>query len=278
MELDICKSELCISAFRRVMPSSMSAKKQFLHTRGRPWDGLVWVRHGGCRYGIGGKELIARAGQILYLPRGAIYSMEILPEGYEVLFVDFLFADEAPKRAALYTPSRPEEQEQLFFRMHRRYLAKDASSFCDCMSLLYRIYGRLTAEENAAYLPSEARTKLERTRDHLLQNLSRADLGVGELAGVAGVSEVYLRRLFHEGYGCSPNRYLVNARLRCATELMSESDMTLEQIALQCGFASLSYFCRIFKEEHGISPGEYRRSITEKSPKEAPSSDLNKTK
>lgn len=261
MKTDICQKKLYIREFFRVMQSSHKPHKKFLHTAGRARDGLVWVKQGGCKYGIDGKELTASAGQILYLPHGSIYSMEISPEGYEVLFVDFLFGDTSLKKADVFTLSLPEEAEQLFYKIYRRYLAKDASSFCDCMSLLYRIYGKLVAERNATYLPPEAKNKLERARDHLLQNLSHPELSVSELSAIAGVSEVYLRRLFHEGYGCSPGRYLINARLRCATELMGESDMTLEQIALQCGFASLSYFCRVFKEEYGLSPGEYRKAL-----------------
>lgn len=53
----------------------------------------------------------------------------------------------------------------------------------------------------------------------------------------------------------SPHRWLAWAR-----ELMTYSFLTLEDCALQSGFSSLQYFCRVFKKGYGITPAKYRES------------------
>ena len=41
----------------------------------------------------------------------------------------------------------------------------------------------------------------------------------------------------------------------------AQLDPTLEEISERCGFSSISYFCRIFKETTGMTPGEFRRAF-----------------
>ena len=120
---------------------------------------------------------------------------------------------------------------------------------------------KLIEASNASYLSSPSQQKAEKARNYILQNLTQNELRLGAISKDAQVSEVYLRKLFHACYGVSPNQYITNARLQYAKELMQEPDLTLEDIALQCGFSSLSYFCRVFKEAEGISAGEFRKDL-----------------
>ena len=94
-----------------------------------------------------------------------------------------------------------------------------------------------------------------------MQELTDPELNVTRLAAKSEMSEVYLRKLFHMRYGCSPKQYIALSRLQYAKELMTIPTLTLEEIALQSGFSSLSYFCRTFKEQYGESPGEIRKEL-----------------
>ena len=260
MKIDILKNELYITAFRRILRNYVTHKK-IIHTEGRAWDALILVLGGSCRYHFDdGAEFTAQAGDLFYLAKGSVYEMDVSHERYEVIFIDFLFGGEELRKSALLS-SQNAERERVFRRIHHVYEAKDAGYLSRCLSDLYRLYADLIAAESSPYLPTTMQKKTEAARDFLLQSLSNPDLRQEEIAASIGVSEVYLRRLFHKHYGQSPNQFLTSERLRHACELMWNPDLTLEEIALQSGFSTLSYFCRVFKEQHGTSPGEFRKTL-----------------
>ncbi|UUZ97522.1 helix-turn-helix transcriptional regulator [Paenibacillus sp. P25] len=64
--------------------------------------------------------------------------------------------------------------------------------------------------------------------------------------------------LFKACYGKTMIQYALEIRLNAALERMKYSSMTLEQIAETCGFASYSYFHRVFRARYGVSPAQYR--------------------
>jgi len=65
-------------------------------------------------------------------------------------------------------------------------------------------------------------------------------------------------QLFNEYIGQSPNVYLTGYRIEKSCEMLKESNMTILEISLSCGFHSPSYFTHIFQKEIGLTPKEYR--------------------
>jgi AraC family transcriptional regulator of arabinose operon len=53
--------------------------------------------------------------------------------------------------------------------------------------------------------------------------------------------------------------YVQEIRLSAAIERMKYTTMTLEQIAVDCGFGTYPYFHKVFKKKYGMAPGAYRR-------------------
>jgi AraC family transcriptional regulator of arabinose operon len=83
-----------------------------------------------------------------------------------------------------------------------------------------------------------------------------------EAAHDAGLSLSRAVHLFKACYGKTMIQYAIEIRLNAALERMKYSSMTLEQIAETCGFASYSYFHRVFRAKYGVSPAKYRASKT----------------
>lgn len=71
----------------------------------------------------------------------------------------------------------------------------------------------------------------------------------------------YIRHEFKRHYGVSPIQYLIGKRIEYATHLLGSSDMSVKQVAYQCGFENEYYFSRIFKKAKGISPTEQRQKL-----------------
>lgn len=72
------------------------------------------------------------------------------------------------------------------------------------------------------------------------------------------ISKNYLSRVFREQFGMSVKDYLKVVRITHAKRLLRITDKTSEEIGIECGFGTLYYFSRVFKEIEGVSPSVYR--------------------
>ena len=90
--------------------------------------------------------------------------------------------------------------------------------------------------------------------DHLSEPIS-----LDELASLTATNPGYLCRFFKEISGISPIQYLINRRIEMAASLLRESNRSVLEIAMDCGFENVSYFIRKFKQKKGCTPGEYRK-------------------
>lgn len=81
-----------------------------------------------------------------------------------------------------------------------------------------------------------------------------------ELASRFYINKYYLTRTFREHFGVPINVYISQQRVTRAKRLLRYSDLTIEQIAGQCGVHDPNYFSRMFKKTEGVSPAGYRRS------------------
>ena len=73
------------------------------------------------------------------------------------------------------------------------------------------------------------------------------------------ISKYHLCRFFRKNLGIPLMTYLNTIKITEACNKMQQGCSNMTQIALDCGFNSSSYFCKVFKKERGISPSEYRR-------------------
>lgn len=90
----------------------------------------------------------------------------------------------------------------------------------------------------------------------------RADLGlwsVGACAERIGVTTGYLTEAVKAATGRTPSQLVREARAQEAKRLLVRTDLTVRQVAGRLGFADPAYFCRFFRRETGVTPGEFRR-------------------
>ena len=108
------------------------------------------------------------------------------------------------------------------------------------------------------YVSPREKQLLEPVIAYLQQHLTEPDLDVGGLAALAGVSQVYLRRIFKKQQGVSPAGFVIRQRLQLAQELLlSGEQLTVAQVSALSGFRDPLYFSRLFKQQLGLSPTEY---------------------
>jgi|GEM_PF-531218 YesN/AraC family two-component response regulator len=79
------------------------------------------------------------------------------------------------------------------------------------------------------------------------------------LSGSMGMTPAYFCRFFHKEIGCSPYQYIIHKRIEKAkTLLLTDRQLSISDIAIQCGFTSHSQLDRHFRKIMGITPKEYR--------------------
>jgi len=85
------------------------------------------------------------------------------------------------------------------------------------------------------------------------------NLTIDEYARIAGRSTASFKREFQEHYGTSPGKWLTNRRLEHTKLLLTTSKKTIGEIIYDCGFENVSHFSRVFKENYGVSPLQFRQ-------------------
>ena len=86
-----------------------------------------------------------------------------------------------------------------------------------------------------------------------------------ELAKDVGMSTRQLERLFRRYLNRSPKRYYMELRLQRARNLLLQTDMSVINVALACGFTSPSHFSKCYRAQYGRTPYRERGSPTERS-------------
>lgn len=105
---------------------------------------------------------------------------------------------------------------------------------------------------------SDKYVKLARTyiEDHATYNIS-----IKDIADYVKIERSYLYRLFVKHLGISPSKYLSDIRMKRAVDLLEYDALSVGEVAISAGFYDPSHFSRAFRNEFGMSPGKYRKTV-----------------
>ena len=123
-----------------------------------------------------------------------------------------------------------------------------------CISVLYQIFADTAAG------------KIQAKRDYVgeakrfFQGGYDRGVTVDEVAFALGISRAYLRNVFYEKTGISPQAYLMSLRMKRA-EILLHRDYTITEIAAAVGYTDVLQFSKIFAKHHGMSPTQYRKNL-----------------
>jgi AraC-like DNA-binding protein len=92
----------------------------------------------------------------------------------------------------------------------------------------------------------------------LLNDPDRDRLGLESFAEELGVSYSWFRRTFRTQTGFTPQRFRGLRRLDRACQLLSDTNLSIGEVAEALGFSSQAYFARVFRKETGLAPSVWR--------------------
>lgn len=92
-------------------------------------------------------------------------------------------------------------------------------------------------------------------------NISEGDFGVVQLADALAVSKSSLYRKMKVATGLSPIEFIRNIRLKHGSQLLKNRSISVAEVAYECGFSNPKYFAICFKDEFGVTPKEYQKTL-----------------
>jgi AraC-like DNA-binding protein len=101
---------------------------------------------------------------------------------------------------------------------------------------------------------------LDDAKDYIQGSLT-LNLTVSQIAAEVNVHPVHLARVFRQNCGCTIAEYIRRLRIGLACMMLSSTNESLIEIALNSGFSDQSHFSKTFKRVMNLTPAEYRAAI-----------------
>ena len=86
-------------------------------------------------------------------------------------------------------------------------------------------------------------------------------IDIDTVCSAVHISKYHFCRRFKEHMGVTVMDYILKTRIILAANMLREGDASVSEVSESCGFSSISYFCRVFKDETGLTPLKYRKSM-----------------
>lgn len=99
--------------------------------------------------------------------------------------------------------------------------------------------------------------KVQNVRRIINSNLEN-DISIEELSKKVNLNRTTLQKVFKEMYGLTINEYRTKSRIQLAKNLLASTELSITEIAGQCGYSNASKFTEVFKKNEGVLPKDWR--------------------
>lgn len=95
--------------------------------------------------------------------------------------------------------------------------------------------------------------------EYINSNIEK-NISIDEICTEIHVSKYHFCRQFKKATGTTVMKYVLKTRIVMAKNMILNENLPITEISNRCGFSSVSYFSRVFKDETGVSPLKYKKS------------------
>ena len=196
---------------------------------------------------------------VVFLPVGCSYTM-ISSINTDSVWVEFeIYNTGTPLLISSYEVQNVQELVTVFERMERKRMFRKPAYRNYSMAALYELFARVEAQSaTSGATPFKYKT-IKPAVDYIEKNFDDPQLDNQRLAQAAGISEVYLRKVFNSVFGVTPARYITNIRMEKAKELLNGGVDPISKIAESVGYTNIYHFSKAFKRVTGMTPTEYSK-------------------
>jgi len=235
------------------------------HKNGRNDFYLMYLCRGKLKIYYGEKKCILKSGQvIIFPPHTPVMYENISDDRIDYRWIHFT-GNKAEKlindaQLPLSMPIEVSVDEKIiseFQSLFNEYIDRDflfettsVAKFINIISLFGRAATHLNTDHSSASLKNALK--------YIDENYTK-EIDIKELAKQEHISYAYFRTIFKKKTGTSPNQYIIMLRLRNASILLKQTELSIKEIAGSVGFSDQMYFSRIFKKRFGMTPKEFRK-------------------
>jgi len=162
-------------------------------------------------------------------------------------------------RSRAIVRARADSLLPLFEAAYDEWIARRPNRHLRLRGLLVAVLSEMLREDEmvgGAGLPySQRRLLLTKAETHIVEG---RPLTTRTLADAVGLSPDYFARVFRRTFGVAPKSWIVQQRVRHAALLLTESSLSISEIADRLGFSNPYLFSRQFRQTMGKSPRAYR--------------------
>ena len=228
--------------------------------KNRPSHGLAFNCGSDTKYIFDdGSVYTVKKNDILYIPKHSNYEV-VFDEKVKTYCINFQMIEDEQFAPFVFHVSNEEEIIKAYQNAEKSWRRLKEGREYRVLSELYKILYEMQKLNSLPYLPGVKRELIEPAVDYIHKHYTDEAINVGKLSELCGISYDYLRKLFEKAYGCSPIRFINGLKLKRAKELLSSGLYSVSEVTFLAGFSDLSHFSRFFKENVGVSPGEYMNS------------------
>ncbi len=242
---------------------------QFADNGGRAVDAyqLVLITDGTGYFLDRGIQYEVSKGALLLVRPGIWHSYEPNPKtGWTEYFVGFdgemmrrVISDAFPADSSnVYQVNDLSEVVEIFRKALEWARADTEDTMLYLKALLSLLLSKIVSSRSINPKDGQNTTKIvAKARAYMEKNIHKK-IDMNDIANMLGVSYTSFAVAFKEQTSESPVRFLRKLRLQKARYELLNTNMSVKQIALDCGFSSSEYFCNFFKEEVGKTPSYFR--------------------
>ncbi len=119
----------------------------------------------------------------------------------------------------------------------------------------------MSACRNVVNKREERSGDIIRTAKKYIEDHFDKDISLDDVSRVVNISPYYFRKVFKEASGLNFIEYLTNIRIEKAKDLLENSNLSIKEICVSCGYTDPNYFSRSFKKNVGVTPTEYKERV-----------------
>ena len=237
-----------------------------LRINGRIDYHVLYIDEGACFVNVDGERKKAPEGSVIFYPPGVAqdykFYKDVKTTSYYIHFSGTACADLFEKfgfnKQRIFYIEKSKELVNLYKSLLEEFYLKPKYYEFSCSGILLNILtfiGRKIATDRS----SEHGIVKEIREICKCIYAERSELKyIKDYADMCNMSESYFSHVFTEIVGVSPKKYIINAKIEMAKDLLRDTDFSIAQISGISGFNDQNYFSRMFKKYLNESPSSYR--------------------
>ena len=228
----------------------------------------VYVTNGNIALGVGMELYNMDEGDFAIVFPNVIHHYQVFDEKENKAI--FLYIDPAVlsgflKELQIYSPKNPVLKKE---NVHPDvvHAIKFLMQNPECVPILAQAYAQIILAYVFTEIPMIDKKSLGsndliyNSVEYIAKNF-RDEISLEKMAFDLGISKYVLSRMFAKTFHCNFSKYLNGVRLNYAVGALENTQDTITNICLECGFESQRTFNRVFKERYKITPREYRKRL-----------------